>query len=144
MPVIPHFGALKPEEAAALLQGLYAINLVQLKKGVPGILGALVPGSAGPGTRRLRYIRRDPQEHWRTIREIWRYGGGDCEDLASAGAAQLTMMGIPARPVVYKVNPTLYHVVIERLSDGKLLDPSKLGGMGETRAGGVRFSRAYL
>lgn len=143
MALSPVFGRLNMEEAAELLQGLYSLDLLQLERGAPGVLGALVPGSNGPGTRRLRYLRRDPREHWRSIREIWRYGGGDCEDLASAGAAELTLLGIPARPVVYRVTPQLAHVVIQTL-DGRLLDPSKIGGMGETPAGGVLFSRAYL
>jgi len=139
--VVPHFGPLSLEEGAYLLQGLYFVNVNQLRHGVPGILGALVPGSAGPGRRRLRYQRLDEREHWRSLREIWKYGGGDCEDLATAVAAQLTVSGTPARPVVYRVRPGLAHVVVQ-LEDGRILDPSKIGGMGETRAGGLWYQPA--
>lgn len=120
-----------------MLQGLYEVDLQQLREGVPGILGALTVGSGGPGRRMLRYIRSDKPEHWRTVREVWEHGGGDCEDLAAAVAAELTLNGEPARPVVYQVSPRLAHVVV-RTADGRLLDPSKLGGMRESRAGGVR------
>lgn len=135
----PTFGPLSLEEGSLLLQGVYAMNVYQLSHGQRGILGALVPGSAGPGRRRLRYIRRDPLERWQNIREIWKFGGGDCEDLAAAVAAELTVMGIPARPVVYRVRPGLAHVVVQQLRDGKLLDPSKIGGMGESPLGGLPY-----
>ena len=137
MPIVPTFDPLDLREAAELLQGLYRVNILELQRGVPGILGALLPGSGGPGIRRIRYIRSDPHERWQNLKGIWRRGGGDCEDLAAAGAAELTVMGIPARPVVYKVNDHLAHVVIQSLQDPRRIwDPSKVGGMGETLAGG--------
>lgn len=121
-----------------LLQGLYLADLAQLGAGVPGILCALIPGAAGPGRRRLRYVRNDKPEHWRTVKEIWQYGGGDCEDLACAVAAELTLNGEEARPVIYRVRPGLIHVVVQRMADRQLLDPSLLGGMRESARGGVR------
>lgn len=127
MAIRPRFGALSMEEGSALLQGLYQLDIAQLQRGVPPILGALVPDANG--ARRLRYIRSDPGEHWRSVKEIWRYGGGDCEDLAAAVAAELTLAGEPAIPIVYRVSPTLAHVVV-KMRDGSLRDPSRLGGMG--------------
>lgn len=137
----PTFGRLDSDEAQALLYGLYYVDRIQLRKGVPGILGRLLP-NADPlsGKRILVYQRGDPAEQWRTIRDIHRAGGGDCEDLATAGAAELSELGIPALPYVYRVNPRLSHVVIRRLDTGELLDPSKLGGMGETPLGGYEVS----
>ena len=115
-----------------MLQGLYLTDLAQLRAGYPGILRALRPGTgvSGPGSRRLRYIRRDNREHWKNLREIWHTGGGDCEDLAAAVAAEITLLGAPARPVVRRVRAGLAHAVVE-LHDGTLLDPSILGGMHE-------------
>lgn len=135
----PSFDPMNAREASYLLQGLYLADMDQLVRGAEPILGALAPGSAGPGERRLRYIRRDPGERWQMINGLWSRGGGDCEDLAAAVAAQLTLAGMPARPVVYRVNPTLSHVVVQRLQDGALLDPSKIGGMGETPDGGYLY-----
>lgn len=139
MPLRPTFGRLDMDEAQGLLIGLYEVDRIQLRSGYPGILARLRPGADPYSNRRiLVYQRDDPDEHWRTIREIHRYGGGDCEDLACAGAAELTeRMGIPAVPYVYRVRPGLAHVVIHRLDTGALLDPSKLGGMGETDHGGI-------
>jgi len=137
VPIRPSFDPVNLQEAAELLQGLYRVNLLQSRQGVPGILGALMLGSAGPGRRKLRYIRSDTAERWQSLRNIWRRGGGDCEDLAAAGAAELTLLGVPARPVVYRVNDHLAHVVIQSMQDPRRFwDPSKIGGMGETPEGG--------
>lgn len=138
MPLRPTFGRLSVDEAQALLFGLWQVNRYQLGRGVPGVLARLRPG-ADPvtGKRILVYQRHDPNEHWRSVREIHHYGGGDCEDLAAAGAAELTEhFGILAVPYVYRVKPGLAHVVIKRADTGEILDPSKLGGMGETKHGG--------
>lgn len=120
-----------------MLQGLYMVDLQQLQEGVPPISAALHPGSGVGGSgRRLVYERRDPRERWQTVRDIWESGGGDCEDLAAAVAAELTLRGDPARPVIYKVRDGLAHAVVQRLSTGELLDPSRTGGMGEVDVGG--------
>lgn len=118
----PTFGRLSLDEAEGLLQGLYEVNLRQTRAGVPSVDQALRVGS-------LRYIRRDPSEHWRTKREIWTYGGGDCEDLAAAVAADMTARGEPAIPVVYRVNPSLAHAVVWVKRPRLLIDPSRTGGM---------------
>ena len=124
----PTFSPLSVEEAAGLLQGLYESNRVQLRHGVRPVGAALLPNAHGH--RQLRYIRQDAREHWRTVRDIWRHGGGDCEDLAAAVAAELTELnGVVARPVIYQVRPGLSHAVVQ-LGDGRILDPSRWGGMG--------------
>jgi hypothetical protein len=140
--IVPTFGNLSLTECSLLLQGVYLIDIAQLQAGIPPILAALLPGGiAGPGRRALRYIRADLPggrrgERFRTIRDIWQYGGGDCDDLGPAVAAELTLKGIAAMPIVYMVRPGLAHCVV-RTDDGQILDPSKLGGMGETPAGGL-------
>lgn len=117
----PRFGALTLAEAQALLSGLQAVDQVQLAQGWPSV-------SLGLQTGRLRYLRRDPNEHWRNVREIWRFGGGDCEDLAAAVAAELIMQGVPARAVIQRVRPGLAHALV-RLPDRRIIDPSRTGGM---------------
>lgn len=122
-----------------MLQGLYQVNLEQLRSGqVAPISFALHKGSSLGSTRDgrlLRYIRSDPRERWQTVRDIWQTGGGDCEDLAAAVAAELTLKGVPARPVIYRVRDGLAHAVVQDLETGQLIDPSKTGGMGEVDIG---------
>lgn len=113
-----------PEEAEAALEGLVRVNLVQLARGVPPIASALRRG-------RLRYIRRDPREEWRSLSEIWAAGGGDCEDLAAAIVAELRASGYAARVVIKRVRPGLLHALAFNQTAGVLLDPSVTGGMGQ-------------
>lgn len=129
---MPRFGRLSLPEADALLLGLHAANVYQLRHGVPPVSAALHADAFG--RRLLRYIRRDPREHWRTIREIWAAGGGDCEDLAAAVSAELAVQGVAAVPRIMWVRPGLAHGVVQVLAGplaGRLLDPSKTGGMGQ-------------
>lgn len=130
--LVPRFGRLTLAEANALLLGLHAINVYQLQHGAKPVSPYLYPGPGG--LRVLRYIRRDPLEHWRNIREIWAHGGGDCEDLAAAVSAELAVQGVAALPRIMSVRPGLAHGVVEVFSGplaGRILDPSKTGGMGE-------------
>lgn len=55
-------------------------------------------------------------------------GFGDCEDLASGVAAELSRSGIKARTYVYQSGPKLYHVVV-KTDRWNLLDPSRDAGM---------------
>lgn len=109
-------------EAQAGLVGLVAQNLEQLRQGVPAISGAL-------RAKRLRYIRHDPEEAWLSLRDLWRRGGGDCEDLAAAVAAELIAQGIPAQVVIRPVRPGLWHAQVLRRDNRTILDPSITGGM---------------
>ena len=142
MAIRPHLTRLTLEEAAWMMQGLYLADLSQLERGIPGILHWLRRGTAAGGGRRLRYVRDDPDEVWQTLRDLWASGGGDCEDLAAAVAAELTYKGVPARPVIYRVRRGLAHAVVQVLGTGQILDPSRLGGMGEvdpTRVGDILY-----
>lgn len=122
-------------ESAELLEGIVRMNQLQIRGGVPGIVAALLPHVGGE--RRIRYIRHDPLERWQTIRGIWRRGGGDCEDLAAAVAAELREVApgrLRADAVIYRVRPGLAHVIVrtqDRLGRVEYLDPSRWGGMGE-------------
>lgn len=67
--VTPRLGPLSVREAEVYLQsGLVGLNEYQLENGVPPISQAL-------HEERVRYERRDPQERWMSIREIWEAGG---------------------------------------------------------------------
>ena len=93
-----------------------------------------MPILRGIQSGRVRYDRRDPQEHWQTWCELYgqmRKGiaHGDCEDLAAAVAAELLYAGKHARTYVYQSGPSLYHVVVKTKRWG-LLDPSRAAGMG--------------
>lgn len=105
--LVPTFDSMGVEEAAELLAGLVAVNRHQLAHGVPPVGPALATGQ-------LRYIRLDPTERWRSIRDIWAARGGDCEDLGCATAAELEQLyGVRARAVIYKVRPGLSHCVTQ-------------------------------
>ncbi len=82
----------------------------------------------------LWQLERDPREaggeDWLTLDQL--YDGretADCEDIAAARAAELTVLeGRPAVPRVTMV-PGGYHIVVE-YADGRWEDPSELLGMG--------------
>jgi hypothetical protein len=137
-------GRLSVPEAQALIQGgLVGLNRYQLRvMGVPPISQALHEG-------RVVYDKRDDDEHWMSIREIWEAGDGirgprgvgrgDCEDLAAALAAELCEAGEPAEVVIVKVRPGLSHAVVRVIRTGELMDPSKTGGMGWEAEHRARF-----
>jgi hypothetical protein len=137
-------GRLSVGEAQAFLQGgLVGLNRYQLRvMGVQPVSRALHEG-------RVVYDRRDPTEHWRSIREIWEAGDGisgpagvgrgDCEDLAAALAAELAEAGYPAEVVIAPVRPGLSHAIVKVIATGELFDPSRTGGMGWEREHRARF-----
>ena len=119
-------------EAVQLLHGLVRVDLHQIKraklaKGKYPIIRAIQ-------NKTLRYRRADPQEHWKTWRELMselKTNGkayADCEDLASAVVAELNYNGIKARNYVYKSGRRLYHVVVKTERWG-FIDPSRAAGM---------------
>lgn len=77
-----------PREAVYVLGALTQIDQFQVRqdfgarKDPLAVLNGLRDGS-------IRYRLADPNEEWRTRREILRDGWGDCEDFASAIAAEL-------------------------------------------------------
>lgn len=130
MGVRPRLPSLDLPEAEQLLLGLMRIDQHQLLRGIPPISAAL---KVQAGRRALRYIRADPAEEWLTLRDIWLRGGGDCEDLAAGVAAELSLAGFDARPVIERVRPGLAHALVEvRQGTRRVrIDPSRTGGMGE-------------
>lgn len=110
------------EQLAAALEGLVLVDEVQLREGVAGIGADLQAG-------RIRYVRRDQREQWLTVDAIRARGGGDCEDLAAAIAAEIRVRdGVRAVAHPYLARPRLVHVVV-KLPGGRLIDPSRTGGM---------------
>lgn len=97
-------------------------------------------------------LERDPRsqggEDWLPLNEL--YDGretADCEDIAAARAAELTVRdGIPAVPRLTYVDGG-YHIVVQ-LADGRIEDPSVILGMsrpidlGRVEAGARRGWRA--
>lgn len=108
-------------EVQAVLCGLVAQNLVQMRRGA-------FPALYRSG---IRY-EREPigQENWLSARDLLRKKRGDCEDLAAYRVAELRTSGEDprAQAVVRTVRPGLMHVVVQR-GDGGIEDPSRRLGM---------------
>lgn len=131
------------EAEAFLAGGLVGLNRYQLRvMGVPPISRALHEG-------RVVYDRRDPEEHWRSIREIWEAGDGisgprgigrgDCEDLAAAVAAERCEAGQPSELAIVPVRRGLSHALVRDQRTRELMDPSRTGGMGWEREHRAKF-----
>ncbi len=119
---------LGPVQAAGVLAGLVQTNLMQISEAGQASAFPVLRGLRGG---QIRYIKADPHEQWQSWEAVLAHGGGDCEDLASAVAAELVAAGIPARPVSWEVRPGLWHVVVEVLGlpGTHWIDPSREGGM---------------
>lgn len=110
---------------AKALDLLYTANVEYLRAN-PSTPSIYTPGL-------VRYEREPlPAECWKAIRYLIADGFGDCEDLACARAAELTVhSNINARPAFsYRKigNLSIYHIVV-KLPDGTIEDPSKRLGM---------------
>jgi len=115
----------------ACLHALYLIDVDQWKRHPewPGILDGYV-----------KYLREPPGvEEWQDVAETFRRGSGDCEDLACALAAEITVRyGVKAHPdFTLREIPQpngditrMFHIFV-RLPGGKRIDPSRLLGMGK-------------
>ena len=71
-------------------------------------------------------------EIFRDIPTLYKRGHGDCDNIASARAAELRLAGIKASPYITwreRWNGTTYHALV-RWPDGTSEDPSLLLGMG--------------
>lgn len=76
----------------------------------------------------VRYVRERNKEDWRLPQEVYRRGGGDCEDLAVWLAAEKILSGEKARAVQKPGGRRgLVHVVVRTRSGVE--DPSKVLGM---------------
>lgn len=119
-----------PEQAAEVVEGLQAVDQLQMGRqrisGQDTVTSRILGGS-------IRYKRADPDEHWQTWRELALSGQGDCEDLAAAYAADLIIKGWDkgAKPLVYRVHPSLYHVIVWSPGYNCFFDPSRMAGMGK-------------
>ena len=138
---------LEPQYAAGILAGLVQANLWQIqaagKAGQTPVLDGLLAGAAArklgikPDSPHwpegaIYYKKLDPTEHWKDWKAILADGFADCEDLASAVAAELMAAGRQARPVAYEAIPSVWHVVVQYKTRGgkwRYADPSLLGGM---------------
>lgn len=101
------------DEARGLLFGLLESDKIQLRKypDMPSMRRMIADG-------RVRYDAHDPQEHWKTYKELSdeaQKNGiayGDCEDLAVAVAAEDQVFhGVQSLPYAYTPKEGLFHVV---------------------------------
>ena len=110
--ISPYFN-LSGSDARGLLYGLMETDKIQLRENphLPSMRQLVQDG-------RVRYKRADPQEHWQSYKEIveqTKFGGtgyADCEDLASAIAAEdQVRYGVKSIPYAYAPREGLFHVV---------------------------------
>ena len=118
----PTFGQISLGEAEALLEGLVTLDMRQYQSGLPDVRDGIASGQ-------LRYQRSDPQERWRSAKEVWRCRGGDCEDLSAAVAAAYRFFdGVQAKVIVRRSGQNIAHATV-MLPDGSIVDPSVQAGM---------------
>lgn len=110
---------------AAAIEGLVQLNQRILQGRVP------------PGRTKFPPLidsgivyKKERRDTWRDIRQVFKTGWGDCEDLAAIRVAQLRESGRDpgARVKVYKSGKRKYHAIVIR-SDGSTWDPSRALGM---------------
>lgn len=78
---------------------------------------------------KLRYINQNVGcERLLTIPQLYAAGGGDCDQLSPARAAELQVRGIKAWPEVMQISDHLYHVFV-RYPSGRAEDVSAHLGM---------------
>src|SRR4029078_56230 len=90
--------------------------------------GAARGGGVSPPlyASRVVYRRERPgEEDWKSIDRLYADGGGDCEDLARARAAQLRQHGEQANAIVVPTRTGKFHAVVLRES-GEIEDPSRI------------------
>ena len=116
------------EEAKGLLYGLLAMDMDQVRKHPewPPVRELVKDG-------RIKYKEQDPNEHWKTTREmmeeVQQFGVSmaDCEDLATAVAADdRVRSGVKSKPFAYNPHKGLFHVV----TAVPRTDSQKFGGFG--------------
>ncbi|MFQ5625921.1 MAG: hypothetical protein ACE5FM_04625 [Methyloligellaceae bacterium] len=118
----PHFAKMSLEEAEGMVEGLVQLNMVQYRAGEQNVI-------EGIRSKQIRYERRDPNEHWKSVKELWTSGSGDCEDLAASVAAWHRLQGdAGARVIVVKGAGRVAHAQVLRGS-GAVEDPSVWAGM---------------
>lgn len=114
-----------PADAASLtavLEGLVRLNESLLAAAE----AAGVVGHPPLYASRVVYRREPPgEEDWKTIDRLFAEGEGDCEDLATARAAQLRREGEQATAIVVPTRKGKFHAVTLRAS-GEIEDPSRI------------------
>jgi len=80
---------LSPIEAVFYLSGLLEVDEYQVRRDHAQRGTPIFAVMHGLQTGVIRYDRRDPNEHWKTREEVLATRRGDCEDLATAVAAEL-------------------------------------------------------
>jgi hypothetical protein len=108
----PYFD-LSGSDARGLLYGLMEVDKIQLRENpsMPSMRQLVQDG-------RVKYRRADPEEHWQSYKELVDQveangvAYGDCEDLASAIAAEdQVRYGVLSLPYAYTPREGLFHVV---------------------------------
>jgi hypothetical protein len=109
-----------PASLTAALEGLVRLSQAQLVSGLAG------DGHPPLYASRVVYRRERPgEEDWKSIDRLFADGEGDCEDLASARAAQLRHEGEQASAIVVPTRTGKFHAVVLRES-GEIEDPSRI------------------
>lgn len=108
MKVTPTIAGLRTEkQAQAAIEGLVLANVeiiyAQRAKRRP-VAPIYLSG--------VRYIISDPDEDWRTIYEVLRHNGGDCEDLAAWRAAELRVKGTHAIVKLRRTSRRVWHALV--------------------------------
>jgi hypothetical protein len=101
----------------------------------------MTAGEAPTFTDLLRQgVRWQPErftdgEHFDLPSVVAERGNGDCDDLAPALAAELRATGADPHAVarVVRSGPERWHAIVE-LSDGRIVDPSRMAGMKGSRS----------
>ena len=75
-------------EAVPFLRGLVGADEHQVRRDLASGAEPLAV-TKGLLNGQIRYVRRDPLEEWKTRNQVLAEGGGDCEDLSAAVAAEL-------------------------------------------------------
>jgi len=129
-----------PRHAPGILAGMVHTNLLEIREAHRNgrlTLGAF-PVLSGIGAGRIIYVEADPSEDWKTWSKLQQDGGGDCEDLVPAVAAELIWNKILTDVVAYQSGTSpdgspLWHVVLRyRPRAGAAWvygDPSRMAGM---------------
>lgn len=125
----------RPAAFAAALEGLTRLNETLLSDAA--LRGGSLPPLYESGVR----YRREPQEVWRHVEDVYSEGWGDCEDLAAWRAAELRVSGEDpeASVMTYKSAPHTYHAVVLR-GDDSIEDPSRALGMKSRRRGPMHMN----
>lgn len=115
------------EVLASLLEALVAVNVAWLREH---------PEAPALYESGVRYEEEPPgRDDWQDIPETIALRSGDCEDLGCWRIAELRTRGCEyAVPYVRRSvegRRTVYHVAVRR-ADGRLEDPSRVLGMGQS------------